>query len=135
MIRPGSGVIIARRFEDGIKFLGLVSSQEQQAKNRGVYDIPKGVTEKNEDPWMCASRECYEEAGILVREKDIVAGPKLGPYLHIWVCMTNQDPLLLPNPESGILEHDSAVWLEPENLFRDCYNYLRPFVAWAAQSV
>lgn len=70
------------------------------------WDLPKGKPEPGETPLETALRETYEEAGVY---------PKVHPYLWVWIpemylfCGTSRAlPTLLPNPETGQVEHDTA---------------------------
>jgi len=52
-----AGIIIFRKEKNKIKFLLL-------EKLSGLFEFPKGLIEKNEDPKNTALREAKEEAGI-----------------------------------------------------------------------
>ena len=52
-----AGIIIFRKEKNKIKFLLL-------EKPSGLFEFPKGLIEKNEDPKNTALREAKEEAGI-----------------------------------------------------------------------
>jgi len=52
-----AGIIIFRKEKEKIKFLLL-------KKPSGIFEFPKGLIEKNEDPKITALREAREEAGI-----------------------------------------------------------------------
>jgi hypothetical protein len=41
------------------------------------------------------------------------------------------DPIISPNPVSGIYEHEGWGWLSPEEIEINCYDWLQPFVIWA----
>ena len=43
---------------------------------------------------------------------------------------TDEDPVIKPNPVSGIIEHINYQWLEGSVLYKDCFIWLKPFVRW-----
>ncbi len=127
----GAGFVIFKKHVDGIKFLGLIGPDFHQQRCEGIYDIPKGVIDPGELPLDTAKREALEEAGYMINEKQIVAGPFADSMLTIWMAEVYTEPVITPNPDTGILEHSGYHWLTPEELLGSCYNYLRPTVRWA----
>jgi len=121
----GAGVIIRRCG----KLLALKAPVHMRLPNRGLWDIPKGMIDPGEDPLMCAIRECHEEAGVLPSK--IIDGPMIEGNLWIWVVETNGTPSIRENPITRIAEHVEVAWLDPEELEKNCYTYLRPFIVWA----
>jgi len=76
------------------------------------WDLPKGKPEPGETPLETALRETHEEAGMY---------PTVYPDLWLWMpeiyffCATSRErPTLLPNPESGKVEHDTADYFPIE---------------------
>jgi len=127
----GAGFVLYRIFPDGIKFLGLVGPDFQQARCKGKYDIPKGVIDKGESSFETAIREAEEEAGYKITGNVIHGGPFKDGVLSIWLAQVFKDPIINPNPETGIIEHSGYEWLSPGDLLNNCYNYLVPSVTWA----
>ena len=132
-IRPGAGFIIFRKFRNGIKFLGLKAPEELVVANKGIWDIPKGTKEPGESDWDCAVRETLEEAGIVVIPSDLRSDPFEISSCVVYLVETDSDPYVTPNPSSGILEHEYAQWLAPEELEQNTYIWLKPFVSWARE--
>lgn len=133
----GAGFVIYRYFPDGIKFLGLVGPENQRIRCNGTFDIPKGTIDYGESPFQTAVREAEEEAGYRISTNSILAGPHLSRdgFLSIWLAQVFDDPIIVPNPESGIIEHEGFSWLSPEELLNDCYNYLEPCIEWACGEI
>ena len=127
----GSGFIIYRRFSDGIKFLGLLGPDFHRVRCNGDFDIPKGTIDFGETPYQTAIREAEEEAGYKITPNVITAGPWRGGLLTIWMAEVYTDPVLIPNPHTGIIEHEGWEWIDPERFIGVCYNYLQPCVKWA----
>ena len=131
-MKKGAGFVVVKKFPDGWKYLALIANEKMQQKNGGIYDIPKGIKEDNESFWECAVRECYEESGLFVMDQDIISGPFSHGRLVVWLIETTENPVLNPNPISGILEHLSYVWLDPNELEAGCYSYLVPAIRWSS---
>ena len=129
----GAGIIVFRKFKNGVRFLGLKGPKEIRKDRKGIWDFPKGTREKNENIWVCAQRETMEEAGLFFLKSDIVAGPYIHSGCAIYLIETDSDPIISPNPVSGLFEHEGFEWLSIEELQRDCYAWLRPFTLWAKQ--
>ncbi len=127
----GAGFVIFKRFADGIKFLGLIGPDFHQLRCHGIYDIPKGVIDNGEKPYAAAKREAHEETGYVIEDSHVVAGPFVDSMLMIWMAEVTSEPIITPNPDTGILEHYGYHWLTPEELLGSCYNYLRPTLRWA----
>ena len=126
----GAGFIIYRKNDNGdIEFLGLEATDRFARRDGGKWDIPKGGFDNGEDPMTCAIRECYEEACIW--PKTIYAGPMMHGFLYVWIANTLGIPKVGRNPKYGIKEHKSVAWLSPDELERDCFIFLKPFVRWA----
>ena len=131
----GSGFVIFRYFPDGIKILGLIGPDFHRERCNGTYDIPKGVIDDGETAYQTALREAYEEAGYSITENSIISGPFKDGYLTIWLAQVYDDPIIAANPVTGIVEHDGFKWLKPEDILRECYNYLVPTVRWACKEL
>ena len=131
MVPRGAGIVVIRHVGNETKFLGLIGPDFLQEKHDGIYDIPKGMAEPNEDMWDCAVRETYEETSLIIDKSQIVCGPFVHGQLTVWCCKTNDEPELRLNPKLNIYEHEGYVWLSGNDLLFDAYNYLMPCVAWA----
>ncbi len=128
-----AGFIIVRKDSDGWKVLGL--------RVYGKIDIPKGHVEPGETDIDGALRECKEEAGVSVALSDMQWGktPKILERPHkdvvIFLASTDQEPVILPNPETNRYEHDGFHWLTWDTMKQRCYPYLIPAVQWAQELV
>ena len=131
----GSGFIIYRKFPDGIKFLGLLGPDFHRDRCNGDYDIPKGTIDLGETPYQTAVREAEEEAGYKITSNMITAGPWKSGLLTIWLAEVYTDPVLIPNPHTGIVEHEGWEWIDPNKIKDVCYDYLRPCLIWAAKEI
>ena len=130
----GAGFIIYRRNKDGIiEFLALEAFDKMAKRDGGKWDIPKGGLDPGEDPMTCAIRECYEEACIW--PKTIYAGPMIDGFLYVWIANTLGIPKVGFNPKYAIKEHKSVAWLSPDEMERDCFVYLKPFIKWARREL
>jgi len=135
MVMAGSGFVLFRFFPDGIKFLGLIGPEFHRNRCSGIYDIPKGVIDAGETPYQTAIREAQEEAGYKITPNSVIGGPFKDNYLTIWLAQVYDDPIITPNPHTGIVEHEGYEWLRPQDLLGDCYDYLRPTVEWASKEI
>lgn len=113
----------------------VVSSDLQRIlvlKRNGIGDLPKGLIEENEDSLAGALRECYEESGILIRQGSIISrGPFDCNKIDIYVAVQDGDPVIRPNPKSGILEHEWCGWLTWQEADESLSWYLRPAARYA----
>lgn len=133
--KPGAGFVVCRKFKDGIKFLGLKAPKFIRDAKQGTWDIPKGQKDHGESDWETAQRETIEEAGIFIGQSDCLAGPYTKSALTIYLVKTDSDPKIIPNPTSGIIEHESWAWLSSEELLENCYIWLRPFIEWSISNL
>ena len=129
--KAGAGFVVCRKFKDGIRYLGLKGPKHLRESRLGIWDIPKGQKDPGESDWECAQRETIEEAGIFIIESDCIAGPFSISSLVVYLVKTEFDPIITPNPVTGIMEHDGWAWLSGEELEKNCYQWLKPFVGWA----
>jgi predicted NUDIX family NTP pyrophosphohydrolase len=96
-------------------------------KDEGVWSVPKGEVELNEDLLEAARREVKEELGIEPEGKPIAMNPlkqKGGKLIHCWALRQNLDPAkIISNffelewpPKSGLKkqfpEVDRAAWFD-----------------------
>jgi bis(5'-nucleosidyl)-tetraphosphatase len=108
--KHSAGVVVLRRFEDGVRFLLLRCFR--------YWDFPKGEVEPGEDPLATARREVAEETGLedlrLRWGEDYVETPPYGQgkvaryYLAECPCGEARLPV---NPELGAPEHHEYRWV------------------------
>jgi len=122
--KTSAGIVVVRNFNDEFKVLCLL-------KQNGNYDITKGLMELGESPLETALRETKEEAGI--SDLDFTWGYEPISYGKgiAFVAQTCQDPSILPNPESGLLEHESFEWKNFEEAANSVIEYLVPAIQYA----
>ena len=120
---PGAGIVVVRKFDTKWKVLGLVVN--------GEYDLPKGKMEKGEKPLEAAIRETAEESSI--SQLDFKWGKQNIQIQHLtfYIAATQQDAAVQLNPESGIYEHEDAVWVSFKKIKSNIYPFLVPVVEWA----
>ena len=98
-------------------------------KREGVGDLPKGLIEVGEESLQAAVRECYEEAGIEIRQSSIVSTV---PYdcnkIDIYTAIQDGSPVIRPNPKSGIIEHEWCGWLPWREALDSLAWFLKPAV-------
>ena len=125
--KPGGGVVVVRDFDGEWKVLAL--------KLRGLYDIPKGAIDPGEDALSAAMRETVEEASISSLDFEWGLDSFKASQVTVYVAATTQDPSITKNPDTGILEHDSAQWVEWDDMLSKVYGYLKPAILWAREKV
>jgi 8-oxo-dGTP pyrophosphatase MutT (NUDIX family) len=128
-----AGFIIYRLDHDKPEILGLVARHAFQIESNGIYDVPKGQRDNNEDPYQCALRECREESSLT--PENVVAGPYKHGKLWLWLAECNQNPVINVNPHTGEKEHLDTVWLSPDNIIANCLDYLREPLIWAKEKI
>lgn len=105
-IDMGAGFVIFRQFSDGYKLLCLIGPDG--------YDIPKGHIDTSDPSILSAAlRELREETGITSVEMFMGQDPIAAGRLVVFIGSTQQDPILTPNAETGIVEHQMALWIDP----------------------
>ena len=124
-----AGLIIYRIRNQKPQILGLIARKKFQIESNGIYDIPKGQKNKNETPFECALRECYEEASIVPNR--VLAGPFINSNCWTWVAYSDEKPVININPDIGIKEHLGYRWLPIDNMIDNCLDYLKPCLNWA----
>ena len=124
---PSAGIILIRDFPDGRKILGLEIC--------GEYDMPKGNIEPGESTFDAALRETKEESGIT--QIQFPYGPVTVQANHVtlYIGTTCQDPVILPNPETGRYEHSGSSWLEWDQLRQKIKPYMSQAIAEAKKIV
>lgn len=136
-MKPGCGIILYRNNKEKIEYLGLEAPPHLQRKNKGKWDLPKGIKDGNESDLETAIRETWEETDLLLHgralsEEKMTVGPLTMYYAE---CPLNKEPRLLTNPQTGIQEHVSYRWMSGIELYTHCYEWLKPFVKWATSKI
>jgi 8-oxo-dGTP pyrophosphatase MutT (NUDIX family) len=122
--KNSAGFIVFRNFYDGYKVLVLY-------KRNGSIDLPKGRMDKSDKNLLAtAKRETFEECGIIINDKDIISKGKEFNNLTFFVAITDMDGFIRPNPETGIIEHQSISWINPFTAFMDAPDYLCNAIKW-----
>lgn len=132
--RSAGFIIVRERGGNTWEFLGL--------RVWGKIDIPKGHVEPGESDIEAAIRECQEEAGInVVPSRDMKWGDifyvseRKHKDVIVYLAVTDQDPVILPNPETKQYEHDGYHWLSSEQMKRMSYPYLHGAIDWAREMI
>lgn len=107
------------------------------------WDFPKGHVERDEDPFMAATREMVEETGITkfksswgnkFRETEMYAKSKIARY-YLAEIISDEEVKLEPNPESGIVEHHEFRWLEYDEARALLVPRVQKIIDWAQQQI
>jgi len=124
---PGAGIVVVRKFDEEWKVLAL--------SVKGLYDIPKGIIEPEEDTLSAAMRETIEESNISQLDFKWDLDTFKANQVTVYLAATTQDPSITENPETGIREHDSAEWIGWDSMISGVYGYLKPAIEWAREKV
>ena len=122
-----AGIVIYRYFGKTPKYLGLWTGE--------FYDLTKGHVNPGETPFQAAVRETYEESGILNIVIDRSAHVYIDGDLVMFLGKTPSDPVILPNPNTGIVEHKRADWLTFDEICAIIKPSLLPALVWANEHV
>ena len=125
---PGAGFLIYKNSKNGIKVLALIMNEDMRDKKEAIFDIPKGGMDEGENYIRCAIRECEEETGIVIDPSDILLPGFEKDSIKIFPVMSNEKPVIRPNPHSGIIEHSGYMWVEPEVLLSNCIPWLKIYI-------
>ena len=128
VLKTNAGIVIVRKFDNEWKVLCL-------QKRDGTYDITKGMIEPGESPIEAALREAYEESGIDDLSFTWGSDPISYGKGVCFVAQTSQDPIILPNPVTGIVEHKSYKWKSFKDTTESILNYLIPAIHYAQNLV
>lgn len=105
----------------------------------GRFDITKGIVEENESYFNAAIREANEEAGIILTHENFIWGQQDISYgsgvAFVAYVENHVEPKLLPNPETGKVEHESWAWLSFAEARNKIIHYLLPAIEWAEHIV
>ena len=126
----GSGIILYTKRLGKIQYLGLEVDKKFRKKHKGKWDLPKGTAEPGESSLDCAIRETYEETNISITPDQVSNEYLVIGKLTMYFAETDQNPVLKPNPTSGIIEHINYQWLEGSDMYKDCFIWLKPFIKW-----
>ncbi|OFZ18462.1 MAG: hypothetical protein A2X94_00515 [Bdellovibrionales bacterium GWB1_55_8] len=106
------------------------------------WDFPKGMIQPNEDPWTAALRELQEETAITSAnprwgkdfyETPVYSGGKVARYYLAEVPA--QSVHILPNPETGQIEHHGFRWMSYEEARALVVPRVRGALDWARQMI
>ena len=97
MARKSAGIVLYRSGAAGIEVLLVHPGGPFWAKkDAGVWSIPKGEYEDDEDPLACALREFEEETGTQLGSDDVVelgsVRQKSGKQVTAWAVAGDLDP-------------------------------------------
>ena len=121
-----AGVVIFKKSSTDPLFLALV-------KDDGKYDITKGIIEPGEEVFDCAVREAEEESGIVLSSENFRWGMVNKSYGRgtAYIAETDVEPSIMPNPETGVLEHTEAKWVTFDEMLENVSDFLIPAINWA----
>ncbi len=119
-----AGILIVRNSEDGWRVLLL-------KKFDGSFDIPKGHLKPREKSLEGAIRETREETRITDLDFRWGTESMITNTLEVFLAATNQDPQILPNPETRQYEHDGFHWVSLEKSLDLLKPYLLSVIIWA----
>jgi bis(5'-nucleosidyl)-tetraphosphatase len=124
-----AGIIVLHESPTGWEALILITDEGP--------DLTKGKIDGGETPLEAAVRETREEAGIT--QLDFRWGTQalfVGGTTVMYIAVTTQEPDIIPNPETGILEHVGWQWVPLTELERVlAESYLVPTGSWARSIV
>lgn len=123
-----AGLLMFRKRDSALEFFLVHPGGPFYAKkNEGVWSIPKGIPEENEDLLVAAQREFFEETGLRATPPFHALGTarqKSGKIIHAWSFAGDWDPAqgiqcntfdLEWPPRSGkfikVPEVDRAEWM------------------------
>ena len=131
MSQKSAGILLYKFDKGRLKvFLVHPSGPFWAKKDLGVWSIPKGLIENNENTWHAALREFKEETGFEIKPRQPIALTpvklKSGKIIYAWAIQGDVNPLKLKSntfdiewpPHSGIIqsfpEIDKAAWFDIE---------------------
>ena len=127
-----AGIIPVRKVEGQWMFLLL--------RIYTYWDFPKGEVHPGEDQWLAALRELEEETTIknardlwnkTFLETEPYSKGKVARYYLAEV--DDQEIKLLPNPETGVIEHHEYRWVNYQQARRLLGPRLQVIIDWAKQ--
>jgi len=124
-----AGIALVRFFDGVPKLLCL--------RIYGSYDLPKGKIEQDEHELVAARRETSEETGIEnvaftwgMKTLQLSKGGRHPKVVTLFVAQTDDEPVIMRNPTSGVYEHHGYAWLGLDDAGVMLHQYLRPCVPW-----
>ena len=138
-VHLASGLLMCRRAKGSLEFfLVHPGGPFFTNKDKGVWSIPKGLPEENEDLLNAAQREFKEETGLAAQPPFQMLGSiqqKGGKIVHAWAFLGEWDPekgitcntfnIEWP-PKSGLFqefpEADKAAWMN----FSEACEHINP---------
>lgn len=123
-----SGIIVFKNIDGVNKFLVL-------HRPTGEYDLPKGHIKKNEDPYLAALRETYEETGM--RSFTFFSNRISFTYSKFlfYLATTEDDVIIRKNPETNKFEHTGYSWLTYNEAIKNIQKSLIPALKWANEKL
>jgi 8-oxo-dGTP pyrophosphatase MutT (NUDIX family) len=122
-----AGIIVLKKFKEIYKVLCL--------RVYGSYDLPKGGVEDGEDIITAAMRETEEECGITSLHFEWGLVTTKVRNVTLYIAVTDQEPIILPNPETGQYEHHGSKWMSLNAASYKLHPYLRPTMMWAKEVI
>ena len=123
--KPGAGIVVIKYHNTVPCILGLRDGE--------FYDLPKGTMEPGENILQTALRETEEECNITCLRFAWGLKHITHDNLTMFIALTDEEPIIKPNPITNKFEHSSAKWLHfDEQQFKPG---LRSVVEWARQLV
>jgi predicted NUDIX family NTP pyrophosphohydrolase len=130
MAKQSAGILVYRKTKKGLEvFLGHPGGPFYAKKDVGVWSLPKGEFDEDEEPLIAAKREFEEETGEKIDGNFITLRPvkyKSGKIVHAWAVEGDIDPTDLKSnffklewpPKSGkfidVPEIDRCEWFTLE---------------------
>ena len=144
MAKKSAGILLYRiKNKKPEVFLGHPGGPFFKKKDLGVWSIPKGEFDDNEEPLLAAQREFKEEIGSDIEGDFIPLKPikyKNGKVVHAWAVEGDLDistlscntfPLEWP-PKSGkfiqVPEIDKVEWFPPQVALKKIIPAQAPFI-------
>ena len=124
---PGAGIVVVKKCGDTWKVCCL--------KTPDVYDLPKGHIDPGENAFEAAVRETMEEAGITALNFAWGYNSIKLAHLTMYIASTDQEGFIVPNPHTGVLEHEEIHWLDWDSATALVKPYLSPAIMWARNRV
>ena len=128
----GAGVVVLKRFEDEYKVLCLYKENKKGIRK---YDLTKGKVDEGETDFQAAVRETYEEAGISRLNFEWGRVKMHKETITMFIAVTDDEPAISKNPESGIYEHDGFEWNDIDVAYILLPDFLKPFIVWARNKI
>ena len=130
-----AGIIPVREKEGNFEFLILRCFK--------YWDFPKGEIDQGEQPLQSALRELQEETSIekvdfkwgeSFYETEVYSKGKTARY---YLAQVTGDPSisLLPNPETGMVEHHEYRWVDYEQGFKLTNPRIQKVFEWAFEKL